>query len=125
MAFIHKGRSHAQITHNETHTLLCCPNDLILFAQHFTVPTLQFSDQMFFKDMLLKKSELEELGNEPRAVIDFLVLRRASSLVGFAPSTFSRYLGEYRQRDGIAQGSTVMVDKEPGRGSNMRLWFGF
>ena len=51
-----------------------------------------------------------DLTSEQKALVDFLVLARGATFVGFGSSTFSFYLREYRALFGINRTSTVLVD---------------
>ena len=54
---------------------------------------------------------LAELNSEQLALVDFLVLARATRLVGIGSSTFSYYLREYRAlRYGLPKSSTALVN---------------
>jgi hypothetical protein len=50
------------------------------------------------------------LNSEQKALLDFLVLSRGKSFVGFGSSTFSFYLREYRVLNGLPRSSSVLVD---------------
>lgn len=60
---------------------------------------------------------VEGLNSEQRALLDFLVLQRAEKVVGFAKSSFSFKLGEYRALVGHPRNTTLMV---PGDDGNFR-----
>lgn len=50
------------------------------------------------------------LTSEQKALVDFLVLARGATFVGFGSSTFSFYLREYRMLSGINRTTSVLVD---------------
>ena len=51
-----------------------------------------------------------DLTSEQKALVDFLVLSRGATFVGFGASTFSFYLREYRALFGINHTTSVLVD---------------
>ena len=51
-----------------------------------------------------------ELNSEQSALLDFLILYRGRSFVGFGLSTFSYYLREYRALLGIPKSTSVLVN---------------
>jgi hypothetical protein len=67
------------------HTSSNCPN------------AAQLASQLLFKELFIKGSELEALGNDASGAVDFIVMRTASKIVGVDKSSFSRALKEYRE----------------------------
>jgi hypothetical protein len=70
---------------------------------------MQRSQLVLMKDTLLPQEALQLLGNEQKAVLDFLVLMHASRVVGFLGSTLSQQLRLYRSLRGFEPETTVMV----------------
>lgn len=50
------------------------------------------------------------MDSEQTALIDFLVLAKGQRFVGFGSSTFSFYLQQYRQLNGVAMATNRLVD---------------
>ena len=50
------------------------------------------------------------LNSEQLALLDFLVLARAHTFVGFGPSTFSTYLREHRMLHGVPPDRSALVN---------------
>lgn len=71
---------------------------------------MQLASKVVHKEMYLDSKELSKLSKEQSGLIDFLVLRRSTHMVGISVSTFSFYLRELRLLDGHAQEDTVMFN---------------
>lgn len=69
----------------------------------------QTATTILHKEMYLTPTMLEALDTEQKAVVDFLVLARSNLFVGFALSTFSLMLREYRQLNGLAPRNHSML----------------
>ena len=69
-------------------------------------------DRVTYKEQFLDESELAGLHSEQKGLIDLLVLAKASSFVGFEPSTFSFFLSQYRVLLGLDPSSSVLVEGE-------------
>ena len=50
------------------------------------------------------------LSSEQKALLDFLVLARGRSFVGFGSSTFSFYLREFRALAGLPRSASLLAD---------------
>ncbi|GAB4814797.1 hypothetical protein N2152v2_001843 [Parachlorella kessleri] len=69
------------------------------------------ASSLHHKEEFLPEAELKELNSEQLALVDFLVLARATRLVGIGSSTFSYYLREYRALHyGLPKSTTVLVN---------------
>ena len=69
------------------------------------------ASSVHYKELYLPASETAGLSSEQSALVDFLVLSRASSFVGFGSSTFSFYLREHRALvGGLPRSSSILVD---------------
>lgn len=83
---------------------------VIMLERKNSAADMQRATDVVMKDTLLPQEALQQLGNEHKAVLDFLVLMRATRVVGFLGSTFSQQLRLYRAiSDPSPDGSTVMV----------------
>jgi len=69
------------------------------------------ASSVHYKELYLPPSETAGLSSEQSALVDFLVLARAASFVGFGSSTFSFYLREHRALvGGLPRSSSILVD---------------
>ena len=90
--------------------LLTYPNDLWANVKYKLIT--QYASRVLHKEMFLGTSELAQLDSEQLAVVDFLVLARSKKYVGFAISTFSLLLREYRYVHGFgARNDSVLMEK--------------
>jgi len=62
------------------------------------------------KERFVPNWELKTLHPEQLALVDLLILRRATAFVGFISSTFSHYIKEYRALHGVGRHSTALVN---------------
>jgi hypothetical protein len=72
--------------------------------------SMQFASKVVHKEMYLTPEDLASMSNEQSGLIDFLVLRQATKVVGISVSTFSFYLREVRLMDGRHPSDTVLMD---------------
>lgn len=71
---------------------------------------VQHASKILYKELLITDSDIEGLGAEQKAAIDWLVLMYAKKVVGFKRSTFSLQLQAYRDLDHVGQDSTMLLN---------------
>ncbi|KAK9827655.1 hypothetical protein WJX81_004166 [Elliptochloris bilobata] len=75
-----------------------------------TLTAAGLCSEVFYKELYLPASEINALSSEQKALVDFLVLARGRSFVGFGSSTFSFYLREYRALAGLPRSASLLAD---------------
>lgn len=71
---------------------------------------LQHASHILCKERFVPDWELENLHTEQLALLDLLILKSAKTFVGFAPSTFSHYIKEYRYLHGLDRRTSALVN---------------
>lgn len=69
-----------------------------------------WASAVVYKELYLAKEDQDGLSSEQKALVDFVVLTRAKTVVGLGSSTFSYYLREYRALNGFTKADTVLAD---------------
>ena len=77
---------------------------------------VQHASAILHKELLIPEKFLADLGSEQRAAVDWLVLKRAQHVIGFARSTFSFQLKLYRELDNAGAESTMLLNPRRQKG---------